>query len=84
MMSIDKIKGKVQLDWKYFDSTDLTSCYYQVPFEESSKDMTTFNVPQGRFCFDILPMGLKPSSDFSNPNAKMLKGEDQKKQCQDC
>ena len=78
MMSLDEVKWKVQPDWKYFLSMDLTSGYYQVPLEEGSKDLTTFIVPQGRFCFNVLPMGMKPSSDYFNPATKMLEEGEQK------
>ena len=57
---------------------DLTSGYYQVPLDESSKDITSFIVPQGRFRFNVLLMGLKPSSDFFNPATQMLEENEQK------
>merc|ERR1711954_441214 len=39
MMSMDEIKGKILPSWRYFFSLDLTSGYYQVPLDNSSKDI---------------------------------------------
>ena len=78
MMSLDKVKGRIKTEWKYFFSMDLTCGYYHVPMEEGSKDLTTFIVPQGRFYFNVLPMGTKPSSDYFNPATKMLEEGEQK------
>ena len=36
-----------------------------------------FMVPQGQFRFNVLPMGMKPSSDYFNPATKMLEEEAQ-------
>ena len=43
-----------------------------MPLHDSSKDITSFIVPQGSFRFTVLPMGLKPSCDFFNPATKVL------------
>ena len=72
IMSMEEVKGKILPSWHYFFSLDLTSGYYQVPLDDSSKDITSFIVPQGRFCFNVLPMGLKPSCDFFNPATQIL------------
>ena len=76
MMSMDEIKGKILPSWRYFFSLDLTSGYYQVPLDISSRDITSFIVPQGRFRFLVLPMGLKPSCDFFNPATQILESNE--------
>ena len=43
-----------------------------MPLDDSSKDITSFIVPQGHFRFTVLPMGLKPSCDFFNPVTQIL------------
>ena len=55
------------------------SGYYQVPLEKSSKDIPSFKVPQGRFRFNVLPMGLKPLCNSFNPATKMIKKNEHKK-----
>ena len=54
------------------------SGYYQVPLHESSKDIKSFIVPQGRFRFNVLPMGLKPLCNFFNPATEMLEKNEHK------
>ena len=43
-----------------------------MPLDDSSKDITSFIVPQGHFRFTVLPMGLKPSFDFLSPATQIL------------
>ena len=76
MMSMDEIKGKILPSWHYFFSLDLTSGYYQVLLDDSSKYITSFIVPQGRFRFNVLPMGLKPSCNFFNPATQILEQQE--------
>ena len=49
-----------------FRALDLTSCYHQVPLTESDRDLTTFMLLFGRYRYEVLPMGLMPSSDIFN------------------
>ena len=58
---------------------DLTSGYYEVPLHESSKDITSFIIPQGCFRFNVLPMGLKASCNCLNPTTEILKKNEHKK-----
>ena len=78
MMSIDEVKGKILPFWPYVLSLELMSGYYQVPLHESSKDIHSFIVPQGCFCFYVLPMGLKPSCNFLNPATEVLEKNEHK------
>ena len=43
-----------------------------------AQDITTFLVLQGHFMFDVLPIGMKPSSDYFNPATQMLEDNMQK------
>ena len=45
-------------DSAYFSKLDAASGFYQIPISESSRDMTTFITPFGRFRFCRLPMGV--------------------------
>lgn len=42
----------------YLSTLDLCKGYWQVPLEETSKDLTTFRVPTGLFRFRMMPFGL--------------------------
>ena len=63
---------------KVFGALDLTSGYHQLCLSEEDKDLTTFTLPFGRYRYEVLPMGLKPSSDHFNINSdkavKKLRG----------
>ena len=43
---------------KYFTTLDLQSGYWQVPFDEASKEITAFSTRKGHFEFNVLPFGL--------------------------
>ena len=57
---------------------DLTSCHYQVPLDDSSKDITTFIMQQGQFRFNVLPMVMKTFSDYFNSAKTMLEEKEKK------
>lgn len=45
---------------KIFTVLDLKSGYWQIPLEESSKDLSTFTTPDGAaYRFNVMPFGLK-------------------------
>ena len=50
----------------------MTSGYYQIPLEEDSKELTIFMIPQGRFTYNVSPMGLLPSGDTFNQRTQCL------------
>ena len=53
-----------QLDGaKYLSILDARSAYWNIPLDEESAVLTTFNTPYGRFCYRRLPMGLKCAQD---------------------
>ena len=41
-----------------FSKLDATPAYWQIPLDESSQLLTTFNTPFGRYCFTKMPFGL--------------------------
>ena len=48
---------------KWFIKADAVSGFYQIPLEEESMQYTTFLLPEGRFMFTRVPMGMNNSSD---------------------
>ena len=43
---------------KYFSKLDATSGFSQMPFDEESSFLTTFNTPFGRYRFTVVPFGV--------------------------
>lgn len=43
---------------KYFSTLDLHSGFWQIPLEESSKNLTSFSTDRGSYRFNVLPFGL--------------------------
>jgi hypothetical protein len=43
---------------KYFNMLDATSGFWQMPLDEDSSYLTTFNTPFGRYRFTVVPFGL--------------------------
>ena len=48
---------------RVFSFLDLNSAYWQMELDESSKLLTTFITPFGRFCYNRLPFGLSSASE---------------------
>jgi hypothetical protein len=48
---------------KYFAKFDAVNGYFQLALDEKSRKLTTFLLPQGKFCYCRAPMGLNASSD---------------------
>lgn len=48
---------------KFFIKLDAVQGYHQIPLCEESQKLTTFLLPEGRFCYLRAPMGLNASSD---------------------
>ena len=47
---------------KWFTKLDANRGYWQIPLDEESQLLTTFNTPFGRFCYQVTPFGIKKSS----------------------
>ena len=48
---------------KWFAKLDAVHGYFKLALEEESSFLTTFLLPQGKFCYLRAPMGLNASSD---------------------
>ena len=44
---------------KWFTKLDANRGYWQIPLDEESQLLTTFNTPFGRFCYQVTPFGIK-------------------------
>jgi hypothetical protein len=59
----------------YFTAIDLTSGYFQVPFDPPSRSCTAFMCSKGTFQFNVLPMGVTNAVDtFQRLMDHVLKG----------
>ena len=65
----DAVRRRLDPGARVFGALDLTSGYHQVPLTEADRDLTTFTLPFGRYRYEVLPMGLMPSSDIFNINS---------------
>ena len=61
----EQIRHNLGANSKFFAKIDLVSAYHQLRIDEKDQELTTFLVPQGRFCYLRAPMGLSPSGDES-------------------
>ncbi len=46
--------------------------YYTFTLDEQSKDLMTIVTPFGEYCYDVLPMGLKCSPNFTQETMKNI------------
>jgi len=53
----------IKHDSKIFAKLDATHGYFQIPLDEESQLLTTFLLPDGRYCYKAAPMGLNCSGD---------------------
>lgn len=62
---------------KVFSTLDASCGFWQIPLEESSRKLTTFITPMGRFCFKRLPFGITSAPEiFQRQMSALLKGHD--------
>jgi len=48
---------------KRFTKLDANRGYWQIPLDEESQLLTTFNTPFGRFCYPVTPFGIKSAQE---------------------
>ena len=48
---------------KWFTKLDANRGYWQIPLDEESQLLTTFNTPFGRFCYQVPPFGIKSAQE---------------------
>ena len=48
---------------RFFSTMDARSGYWQIPLDEESSKLTTFNTPLGRFPFTRMPFGIRSAQE---------------------
>ncbi len=62
---------------KFFSKIDLRNAFLQLPFDETSKPLTTITTPFGLFAYNFLPFGLSVSASiFQKANNGIISGID--------
>ena len=62
-------------DSRIFSQLDANSGFWQINLSETSRELTTFITPFGRFCFNRLPFGISSAPEiFSRMMSKLLSG----------
>ncbi|GBN26985.1 Retrovirus-related Pol polyprotein from transposon 17.6, partial [Araneus ventricosus] len=65
---ISRLEGK-----KLFTVLDLKDGFWQVPLDNESSDLCTFNTPHGRYKFNVLPFGIASAPEvFQKRNEKLF------------
>lgn len=60
---------------KFVSKFDLSKAYWQLPLDDSSKQITAFQTPLGLFQFTVMPFGLvNASASYSRLVRKLLEG----------
>ena len=74
MASVDENLAKLQGS-SMFTKLDANSGFWQIPLDPSSRLLTTFVTPYGRFCFNRMPMGVCSAPEvFQRTMSKILEG----------
>ena len=76
MPSVDESLTKLG-NSKIFFKLDANSGYWQIPFDEKSRLLTTFVTPFGPYCFNRLPIGITSKPEiFQQTLSKILEDLD--------
>ena len=74
LSSVDLTSGKLA-GAKYFTKLNANSGFWQIRLAESSRPLTTFIIPWGRYCFNMLPYGISSGSEkFQKCMSRILEG----------
>lgn len=60
--TIDNILGQLS-GARIFSKLDANCGFWQIPLDESSRHLTTFITPYGRFCFNRMPFGISSAPE---------------------
>ena len=76
MKSVDESLASLSSS-RVYTKLDANSGFWQIPLDESSKLLTTFITPMGRFCFNRLPFGISSAPEiFQRMMSQLLDGLD--------
>lgn len=74
MATVEENLAKLQGS-QVFSKLDANSGFWQIPLDPSSRLLTTFVTPYGRFCFNRLPFGISSSPEvFQRSMSQFLEG----------
>ena len=59
----DEVMRKIGEGNKYFLALDFSSSYWQILISKESRPVTAFVTERGKFVWNVLPQGLRSSSD---------------------
>ena len=59
-----------------FSKLDANSGFWQIPLADSTKHLTTFITPYGRYCFNKLPFGISAPEYFQRCMMEILAGQE--------
>jgi len=57
---------------EYFSKLDASSGFWQIPLDEDSAKLCTFNTPYGRYCFLRLPFGISSAPEVFHRTVEQL------------
>ena len=60
---------------KYFTIIDQSWAFWQVELDDDSKDLTTFQTPYGRYCFNRMPCGISSASEVMQKKGYQMFGD---------